>query len=128
MLAALLVTSLPARAADLELSIGVPFRDPVEVTLHDVDEGAVPGLVLPGVDGTRYTLSIELTELEDAYRLSLLIEGAEPTRAGRTRTWTVSHSALVVGPDVLARIDQGPSGEDGADHIVIEALVHPTDG
>ena len=131
MLAALLIASLPAQAVDLELTIGVPFREPVEMTLHDIDEGSVPGVVLPGVDGERYVVSIDVAETEDAYRVSFLIEGMEPTRTGRARTWLVSHPTLVVPPDELARLYQGPRyqpGEAGAiDRVLIEAVVRTFD-
>ena len=123
LIAALLCSSGPAQAADLEVALTI--ADPAgdifqELTLHDVVEGPQTGLVFVGPHGARarmdITLALPAKQREDQTQqvmISATVFDLETDRKGREIATVVSSPRIITTIDQPATISQGSCEDDG---------------
>lgn len=103
---ALLSSALLPRASamDVDLSITVPDRPPVELTLLEVAPGRLPSVSVPGErPGQSYRVTVDLAEVDQAgvegpaerqLRAEFLLEEVTVERRDRERVRTISRPTM----------------------------------
>lgn len=105
-----LALSGSASAADLDLIIQSDGVGPARVTLHDVQPGPLPSVLLPGAEGRTVRVDVALAEstVDGAPAYDLTFEVTRSTPAGRKRVHEeVARPVVRVLPDAEARVFMG---------------------
>lgn len=106
LLVSLLVASV--QAADLDVELVIPNADPVQVTLVDVQDGKLPGLLVETAAGETFRLGAKLsTPAPGQHELAFVIDRLELDRKGRTQVTTVAQPTLLTRTNQQAEMRMG---------------------